>query len=219
MSTPLFIYGSSGHAKVVIDVAEKMGGFDIRGMLDDNPVATGSCVMGYPVLGGAEILTSLDPKRDRIFVAIGSNTVRQRIGRRLIAAGFALPALVHPAAVIGREVMIGQGTVIMAGVVVNPATVIGSLCILNTCCSVDHDGRIGEAVHVSPGARLAGNVSVGEGSWVGIGSSIIEGRTIGCRCMIGGGAVVIDDVADDTTAVGVPARAIRRGSAAAKAGV
>jgi acetyltransferase-like isoleucine patch superfamily enzyme len=96
----------------------------------------------------------------------------------------------------------------MAGVVVNPATVVGAHCILNTACSVDHDGRLGEAVHVSPGARLAGNVTVGDESWIGIGSCVIEGRTIGDRCIVGAGAAVISDIPDDVTAVGVPARPV-----------
>jgi sugar O-acyltransferase (sialic acid O-acetyltransferase NeuD family) len=202
---PLYIYGASGHAKVVIDVAEKIGGFEIRGILDDSAQRAAE-LFGYPILGGAELLMTLDPARDRVFVAIGANATRRRIGNALSARGFILPALIHPSAVIGRDVTIGEGTVVMAGVVVNPATVIGKLCILNTGCTVDHDGRLDEAVHVSPGAHLAGNVTVGNESWVGIGSGVIEGRTIGSGCMVGGGAVVIRDVPDGATVVGVPAK-------------
>lgn len=209
MANPLFIYGASGHAKVVIDIAEKMGGWEILGVLDDNPMLAGKALLGYPVHGGAGCLNHLDPTRDSVFVAIGANPARRRIGRGLMRRGFMLPTLIHPSAMIGRDVVIGCGTVIMASVVVNPATIIGALCILNTSCSVDHDGRIGEAVHISPGAHLAGNVTVGEESWIGIGSSIIEGRSVGGRCMIGAGAVVIDDVDDGVTAAGVPARVLR----------
>jgi maltose O-acetyltransferase len=37
---------------------------------------------------------------------------------------------------------------------------------------------------------------------------VIEGRTIGDRCIIGAGAAVISDIPDDVTAVGVPARPV-----------
>ena len=217
----LYIYGASGHAKVVIDLAEKSGDWIIRGILDDNPDLVGAELFGYPVLGGSRCVDRLDPLQDRILVAIGSNSVRRRIGRELSARAFELPTLIHPSAVIGRSVAVGSGTVIMAGVIVNPATRIGDLCILNTACTVDHDNQLGDAVHVSPGAHLAGNVTVGEESWIGIGSTVIEGRTIGARCMVGGGAVVIGNVRDDTTVVGVPARPIAVGSRASlsKAGV
>ena len=205
---PLYIYGASGHAKVVIDIAEKCGCWEIRGIFDDNPKLIGTELFGYPILGGLSAIERLDPSQDRLFVAIGSNAARRRIGRALMERGFELPSLVHPTAVIGRNVRIGRGTAVMAGVVVNPATDVGDLCILNTGCTVDHDNTLCEAVHVSPGAHLAGNVRVGDESWVGIGSSVIEGRTIGDRCMIGGGAVVIANVRDDTTVAGVPAAPI-----------
>jgi sugar O-acyltransferase (sialic acid O-acetyltransferase NeuD family) len=208
----LYIYGASGHAKVVIDIAEKSGYWEIRGILDDNPKLIGGELFGYPILGGSRYVERLDPLRDRIFVAIGSNAVRRRIGNGLLAQKFELPTLIHPSAVIGRNVIIGWGTVIMARVVINPATSVGDMCILNTACTLDHDNRLGEAVHISPGANLAGNVTVGDESWVGIGSSVIEGRTIGQRCMVGGGAVVIANVRDDTSVVGVPARPLAVGA-------
>jgi sugar O-acyltransferase (sialic acid O-acetyltransferase NeuD family) len=206
---PLYIYGASGHAKVVVDIAEKMGCWSIRGIIDDRAELAGKLFMGYSILGGAEALHKLDPDRDFVFVAIGYNAVRLQIAQRLIEQGFRLPVVVHPSASIGRDVTIGMGTVVMAGVVINPATRIGNHCILNTGCTVDHDGVLGAAVHISPGAHLAGNVTIGNESWVGIGSSIIEGRTVGRRCIVGGGAALINDIPDDSTAVGVPARIVK----------
>jgi len=206
MKKPLYIYGASGHAKVIIDIAERMECWKIEGLLDDNAALAGQKVLGYPILGGREWLRRLNPLEEALFPAIGANATRHRIGREVKRLGFHIPTLVHPSAVIAREVTIGYGTAVMAGVVVNPATEIGPLCILNTSCTVDHDGRLGTAVHISPGAHLAGNVTVGDESWVGIGSSVIEGRSIGKRAMVGGGAVVVNDIPDDVTVVGIPAR-------------
>ena len=206
MHKPLYIYGASGHAKVIVDIAERMGAWKICVILDDN--AASEMFLGYPVRNSEECLSHLDPRRDNLVIAIGANAARRRIGAILSARGFHLPALFHPSAVIGRDVIVGAGTVVMAGVIVNPATTIGGFCILNTGCTVDHDNQLGQAVHISPGAHLAGGVTIGDESWVGIGASVIQQRKIGCRCMIGAGAVVIDDVSDDVTVVGVPARPV-----------
>jgi sugar O-acyltransferase (sialic acid O-acetyltransferase NeuD family) len=181
-----------------------MGGWKICGILDDNPVT--ETFFGYPVFAGRDHLLSLDPVKDSIAVAIGVNSVRRAVGAAVACRGFKLPALIHPSAIIGRDVSIGAGTVIMAGAIINPATTIGSLCILNTGCTIDHDNKLGQAVHVSPGAHLAGGVTVGDETWVGIGASVIQQRSIGSRCMVGAGAVVVDDVDDDDTVVGIPAR-------------
>jgi acetyltransferase-like isoleucine patch superfamily enzyme len=45
---------------------------------------------------------------------------------------------------------------------------------------------------------------------VGIGATVIQGVTIGDRAVVGAGAVVIRDVAPDTTVVGVPAAPLER---------
>jgi sugar O-acyltransferase (sialic acid O-acetyltransferase NeuD family) len=204
----LYIFGASGHAKVALDVALRMGGYNIRGLLDDNPHEYGSLLLGYPVLGGRDILDGLNPAATELFVAIGNNHVRRSLGREFIARGFTLATLIHPSAQIASDVTIGPGTALMAGVIVNPATTIGPLCVLNTGCSVDHDNSLGEAVHICPGTRLGGHVTIGDECWIGINSTVIECRTIGQRVTVGAGAVVIRDVADDLKVVGVPAKPI-----------
>lgn len=90
----------------------------------------------------------------------------------------------------------------------NAGACIGRGAILNTGCSVDHDCILGMTVHVSPGARLAGGVIIGEGSWIGIGASVKQLVRIGSRVIVGAGAVVLADVPDGITVVGVPARPI-----------
>lgn len=202
----LYIYGASGHAKVVIDAAEKMGGYKIEGLLDDNIQLKGNIIVGYPILGGREYLKNLNTKDSAFFVAIGINQARQRISLLLLSLGFELCTIIHPSAIIAKDVFIDIGTVLMAGTVVNTSSKIGRFCIINTSSSIDHDCIIGEAVHICPGAKLAGDVHIGDRSWVGINSCIIEGRKIGNDCLIGAGACVIKDVPPGLTVVGVPAK-------------
>jgi acetyltransferase EpsM len=83
--------------------------------------------------------------------------------------------------------------------------------ILNTSCSVDHDCVVEDFAHLAPGVRLAGNVHVGEGALLGVGSCVIPGVRIGRWATVGAGAAVIEDVPDYATVVGVPARVIKIG--------
>ncbi len=80
----------------------------------------------------------------------------------------------------------------------------------NTNAAVDHDCLIGDYAHVGPGVSLAGNVTVGEGAFLGIGSVAIMGSTIGRWSTVGAGAAVVHDIPDNVTAVGLPARIIKR---------
>jgi len=53
--------------------------------------------------------------------------------------------------------------------------------------------------------RFVGGVHVGEGAHIGLGASVRQGIKIGRNAIVGAGAVVIEDVPEDVTVVGVPA--------------
>ena len=61
-------------------------------------------------------------------------------------------------------------------------------------------------MHVSVGAKLSGTVSVGKSTWIGIGASVSNNLSICEGCMIGAGAVVVKDIDEAGTYVGVPAK-------------
>ena len=82
--------------------------------------------------------------------------------------------------------------------------------IINTGASVDHDCLIDEGAHICPGVRLAGNVSVGRGTWVGIGSTVIQKVSIGQESVIGAASLVLKDIPSGVVAYGVPAKVIRK---------
>lgn len=93
---------------------------------------------------------------------------------------------------------------------------IGRGAILNTGCTVDHHAQIGDYTHIAPpGVHLGGEVSIGGHTLVGIGAVVLPRCRVGAGCIIGAGAVVIGDVPDGVTMVGVPARPLP--SAAARA--
>ncbi|MDO8773255.1 MAG: acyltransferase [Burkholderiaceae bacterium] len=55
-----------------------------------------------------------------------------------------------------------------------------------------------------------GSVEIGDGTWIGIGVSIMANVKIGRNCVIGAGSVVVSDIPDFCIAVGAPAKIVRR---------
>lgn len=205
----IFVFGASGHAKVVIDVIERQGVYDIVFMVDDDPVLKGNEFYGYPVIGGKQELLEA---RDQVcggIVAIGSNSARIAVSQWLNDNQFSLVSAVHPFAQLGRGVTVAVGTVIMAGAVINSDTHIGRNVIVNTRASIDHDCIIGDGVHIAPGATLCGTVSVGTGTFVCAGSTIIPNLTIGNNVIVGAGSTVIGNVPDKVIVVGCPAKILK----------
>jgi sugar O-acyltransferase (sialic acid O-acetyltransferase NeuD family) len=200
-SKRLIIIGASGHGKVVADLALRLKTYDEICFLDDDP-SIKTC-LGFTVIGPISDYVQHLSTADFV-VAIGNNDVRGRLLLELINSSAVLPALIHPNAIIGREVVIENGSVIAAGVVINPETRIGRGCILNTSCSVDHDCILDDFVHVSPGAHLAGNVSIGMFTWIGMGASVVQNVVIGSDVIIGANSLVLKDVAKAGIYVGSP---------------
>ncbi len=205
MKERLLIIGASGHGKVAADIAIKMNIWKSIAFLDDNELLKVS--LGLKVIGKTEDAFKFMEDAD-IFVAVGNNATREKIQKKLEEEGASIPVLVHPNAVIGSEVELGIGTVVMAGVVINSSTKIGRGCIINTGSTLDHDNMIQDYVHISPGAHLAGTANVGKGSWIGIGSTVSNNVSITSCCIVGAGAVVVRDINEPGTYVGVPARRV-----------
>ena len=203
----LAILGASGHGKVVADTAECCGWQSVEFFDDAWPSIQKNGV--WPIVGDTIALLKKLADFDGVLVAIGNNRIRYAKLLELQTMGGRLVTLVHPAAVVSRYAEIAEGTGVFAGAVVNAGTIIKPGAILNTGCSVDHDCVLGNAVHISPGARLAGGVCVGDESWVGIGSSVRQLINIGQSVVVGAGSAVVSDIPNDMVVAGVPAKRLR----------
>lgn len=206
MATKVFVFGASGHAKVVIDILERMPDLDVAFAVDDAAAVKGRSLCGYTIIGGRNELLSRRAQAAAGIVTIGDNAARRDVAAWLVAQGFQLARAIHPAATLARDVTVGDGTVIMAGCVINTDTAVGANAIVNTGSTIDHDCTIGDGAHIAPGCHLCGGVKVGAGSFLGAGTTVVPGVRIGTDVVVGAGSTVLDHVADGARVAGSPAR-------------
>ncbi|MFT6396292.1 MAG: sugar O-acyltransferase (sialic acid O-acetyltransferase NeuD family) [Bradymonadia bacterium] len=213
MSGNIVIVGSSGHARVVLDIVERQAKYQVAGFIDSFR-KVGVLESGYEILGDEEALRDLVKKHQLVgvVVAIGDNHIRRRVSQKVaaIVPELEFVSAVHPSASIGRDVSIGRGTVVMAGVCVNPGSTLGAGCILNTRSSLDHDSEMRAFSSLAPGVTTGGNCVIGAGVAIGIGATLIHGITVGEHTVVGAGSTVLKDLAPLVTAFGTPARAVER---------
>jgi sugar O-acyltransferase (sialic acid O-acetyltransferase NeuD family) len=196
----MVLYGASGHAKVIIEIAKSQE-LEINAIVDDNVDI--KSVLDIPVYHSLKEL----PVSSKIIIAIGNNIIRKKISSYTNLKFD--NALIHSSAVLSPSVKIGYGSVVMACAVINASTNIGYHCIINTGSTVEHDCEIHNYVHISPRAAIAGGVIIKEGTHVGIGAVVIPGVTIGKWVTIGAGAVIINDIPDFAVVVGNPGKIIK----------
>jgi acetyltransferase EpsM len=197
----MYLYGASGHCKVIIDIINSSTDKNIEGVFDDNRSL--ESVLNIKVIDFKGFDTS---KIKELIISIGNNSIRKEIAEKL-QVNFI--KVIHQTAQVSKSSSIEEGTVVMPGVIVNAASNIGKHCIINSGVVIEHDCKLHDYVHISPNASLAGNVIVGEGTHIGIGAVVIQGITIGKWATIGAGAVIIKDVPDRAVVVGNPGKIIK----------
>lgn len=191
-TTSLYIYGNGGHAKVVADIA-RANGYDNLIFLDDN----------------SDMKFNSNLPKHPIIIAIGNTLIRQKLQNLVLSSGFKLITLIHPTAVIGSDVTIGNGSVVMPGAIINAKSTIGNGVIINSGAIIEHECTIGDFAHICPGVAIAGGSLVGERSWIGISSSVIQNITIKPDITIGAGSVVVKDILEGSLAYGNPCRVVK----------
>ena len=199
MPEQVIVLGAGGHGKVVAD-AILSAGDTVLGFLDDDPAR--NAVWDIPVLGPFGAWESWADRAVFVF-GLGNNALRRELSGQMQVKWH---TAVHPAARVGRGVVLGEGTVVLAGAVLNADAAVGPHCIINTGAIVEHDYRVGACTHISPRAVLCGTVLVGEESHIGAGAVVRNNLRVCSHTVVGAGSVVVRDITEPGTYVGVPVR-------------
>ena len=213
---PLIVIGGGEHARVVIDAARsRPDQWDVLGFIDPEPCMDTVRQTGVPRLGDEEegMRMGREPAGPALVLGVGGTGVatrRQSIIDRYAIADARWAAVIHEAAHVARGVAVGPGAVIMVGAIVNSGAVIGPHVVVNTAAVVEHDVHIGAFCQLAPRVAVGGGTWIGAGTYVGLGSTVRDHIRVGRDVVIGMGAVVVGDVHDGRTVMGLPARPFER---------
>lgn len=207
MADRVVVFGSGGHAKVVVEaILSRTPDREII-ILDDSSDTSARSLFGIKVSGGRSELGRLNGSA--VALAVGDNGARARLMSWLAAHGHSLETVVHPNAFVAGSVSLCEGVFVSAGATVIAEAQLGAGAIINTGATVDHDCVVGEAAHIAPGVHLCGNVTVGERSLIGVGACVRPGISICHDVVVGAGSVVVRDIAEAGTFAGNPAQRLR----------
>ena len=193
----LVILGGGGHSKMCIDILNITDEYEVVGVLDSLR-DKGEIVSGVEVIGNNSSLEILFKKGIRRAInGVGSvlkPDVRKSLYEKLRQIGYKIPNLIHPSAVVEPSVILGEGNQIMMGACVGSDVRIVDNVIVNSGSIISHDSLLNSHSHIAPGAILAGGVTVGELSVVGMGAIIYMNVNVAAKCTIKNGEAIFKDV-------------------------
>ena len=214
MIKQLVIVGAGDFGREMANVVERINAkssmpeWNLAGFIDDNPDIQGDVIDGYRVIGTTEYLNSFNHEIYAI-CSLGVAKVRKQVIEKINNPNVKYATLIDPDARIYRGASVGEGSIICGGSILAINTRVGDHVIVNLNCTLGHDDIINDYCVINPGVNVSGKVVVQQCTDLGTGMKAIQGLTIGSNTVIGAGSVVIRDIPDNCTAVGIPAKKIR----------
>lgn len=210
----IVVFGTGNTARVVIEIIEVKGKYNILGLIDATKGRIGERVKGYRIIGSDADLLNAPWSGDVVggIIAVGDNFLRKVIADKIIELlpNFVFVSIVHPSTVISQTASIGDGSMIMAGVIINNNGRIGRHCLLNTNSSIDHDSIMENYSSLAPGVVIGGCSHLGECSSISLGANVINDVTIGEHTVVGAGSTVLNDIPPYTISYGTPCKTIKK---------
>lgn len=211
----LYIFGYGGFAREVRAFLKKE---DLRWgykfVVDDEYYVEDldGCITSYSYL-----IEDYCKEGDKIVIAIGDPSARKKIVERLnnvegLLNYRSFTNLLLKKSVKGRsaESSADYGNIFCPGSVLTCNVNIGSHNHFNLNTTIGHDCVIGSFNTFSPGVNISGNVKIGNNCYFGTNSSVRQGVKICDYVTVGMGAVVLNDITEPGTYVGVPCKKLTK---------
>ena len=212
---PLAIIGAGGLAREASLLLEEINnslphgdGWRLLGFIDEDRAKWQRHLRGYPVLGGMEALAGL-PDDVAVICAVAEPWIKRRLVGLAEEQGRTFTSLMAPGTAPPGEVAIGCGVLVGKGCLLTTNIRLGDHVTLNPGCAIGHDASIGAFTTMMWRVNISGAVTIGEGCSLGTATTVLQGLRMGRGCVTGAGAVVIRELPDDCTAVGVPAQVVK----------
>ncbi len=201
----IVIVGTGGFSREVAWLIQRINGYEkqwnLLGYISDENA--------LDVIGDDDYLCSYN-KELSVVIGIGSSVLREKLSKKYkINKNLSFPNLIDPSVILSSSIKLGEGNIFCAGNIATVDIEIGSFNLINLSCTIGHDTIIEDYVTVNPGVNISGNVKLRSGSCIGTGAKLIQGVCVGKNAVIGAGAVVINSIPANCTAVGVPAKSIK----------
>lgn len=210
MKKDLYIIGAGNVGGFIAYHSGEMRSCNLKGFLDDDAAKHGQILYDQPVIGRPDDLLNCDKETD-VAIAIANPVIKKKIITRLKQNPLiSFPSFIHPKAWLGQKITWGEGCIVYPGATINYETRLGKFVTINMNAAIGHNCLVEDYATISPGVNCGGFTHIGEQSFLGIGSVTIQSIKTGKNTTIGAGAVVIRNLPDQATAVGNPARIIKK---------
>ena len=149
------------------------------------------------------------PIGSALLVCFVATEAKQRLLNALDHDHFMFPNAIHLQAQIGQEVHFGKGNIICSGCILTTEIELGDFNVMNHYVTIGHHCSLGSCNALMTKAHLSGYVQLGDYNLLAVGSSVLQGKSMGNGNTLGPHACLMNNVGHGQTYLGVPALAVK----------
>lgn len=208
---PLVIFGTGTFAELSHYYFTSDSAYTVVGFTVDGQYQRETTFKGLPVVAFEEVERHYPPSEFEMFVALGIRQVNGFRARKVDEAerkGYRLASYLSSRAVTPADLVLAPNCMVMEYAVVHPFAQIGRDTIVWPATGVTVHDRIGEHCWIVA-ANIGESVTIGDYTFVGIGTVIAPFVKVGKRNVLGAGSVIASDTKDSEVYRGPASRPSR----------
>ena len=195
----LVIVGDSAFAEIAYEYFTHDSPYEVVAFAVERAYLKKSELFGLPVVALEEVESRYAPAEHAFYAALvytQGNALRRRLYETMKAKGYRPASYVSSRAFVWRNVELGEHCFVFENNVV-----------LWSGNHIGHHSKIGDHCFVSSHVVVSGFVEIGSSCFLGVNSTFAKNLKMGNDCLVGAGTLVLGDVGDGETVVGVRKRA------------
>ena len=202
----LLIIGDSAFAEIAFEYFQHDSAYEVLAFCVEREFLKRDSLFGLPVIAMEEMEQRYAPAEHSFYAAnvyTQGNLLRTRLYQSAKDKGYKPASYISPHAFVWRNVKVGEHAFIFENNVVQPFVTIGDNVVLWSGNHIGHHSTIGNNCFVSSHVVVSGFCEIGEACFMGVNSTVSNNTKIGRNCVVGASALVLSDVADNQTVVGI----------------
>jgi sugar O-acyltransferase (sialic acid O-acetyltransferase NeuD family) len=174
-------------------------GYEVVGFTVDGGFLTQAEFHGRPVVAFEEVGEKFPPDRFGCFVAVSYAKINALRAEKVAAArakGYRLASYLSSHATVFPGFELKENCFILEDNTIQPFAKVGANVTLWSGNHIGHHSVIEDDVFLASHIVVSGGVRIGQGSFVGVNVTLRDHVTIGMKCVLGAGALVLEDQPD-----------------------
>lgn len=200
----LVIFGTGQIAELAHHYFTHDSDHEVTGFTVDGAHMAADKFAGLPVCPFEEVTRAFPAADHHMFVALSYSRLNALRAEKVAAArgsGYRLARYISSRAAVAHPDRIGEHCFILEDSTIQPFTTLGTDVFVWSWTHIGHHGLIGDHCFLSA-CCVAGNVVVGDYSFIGAGATVRDNVAIGERCVIGAGALILSSCESDGVYMG-----------------